>query len=149
MITFHTDKINKRFVRRVFENTIMHLGSHPMEFIKEWDIHVWGLEDTNIQFFEHIVTTSGQKINPNMPSGVTGLYRMDLYLHNSPNVFKLRENSDRIQHEICHALLLGTPQFVSGVHSMVNTRFKVSFWYWDRFKYNKFYLSIIDIRQWL
>ena len=146
MITFHTDKINKRFVRRVFENTIMNLGEYPHKFIEAWDIHIWGLEDTNPQFFEHIKTTSGQKINTSMPSGVTGLYRMDLYLHNSPNIFMLRENSDRIQHEICHAILLGTPHFVKGVHDNVNKRFKVSFWYWNRFKYTKFYLSIIDIR---
>ena len=149
MITFHTDNINKRFIRRCMDNTLLHLDQYPQEFMTIWDIHIWGLEDTNPQFFEHIKTTSGQKINTNMPSGVTGLYRMDLYLHNSNNIFKLRENSDRIQHEICHAVLLGTPHFVKGVHDNVNKRFKVSFWFWDRFKYTKFYLSIIDIREFL
>lgn len=125
------------------------MGEYPFEFLEKWDIHIWNLKETNPQFFDHIKTTSGQKINPNMPSGVTGLYRMDLWLHDSANEFKARENSDRIMHEICHALLIGTPHFVSGVHDNVNDRFIVSYWYWDRFKYKKFYLSIIDIRKFL
>jgi len=148
-IIFHTNNTNKRFVRRTIENTLLHLDEFPSDFLELWDIHVWGLEDTNPQFFEHINTTSGQRINPNMPSGVTGLYRMDLYLHDSRNEFKQRENADRIQHEVCHARLIGTPDFVSGVHSNINNRFKVSFWYWDRFIWKRFVLSIIDIRSYL
>ena len=118
-------------------------------WIDKWDIHVWDLKDTNPQFFEHVKTTSGQKINTSMPSGVTGKFRMDLYLHDSSNVFKARENSDRIMHETCHAILIGTPHFVSGVHDNINNRFQATFWYWDRFKYTKFTLSIIDIRAYL
>lgn len=149
-LKFHTDKINKRFVRRVIGNTIINLTDYSLyQFLKSWDIHIWSTNDTNPQFFEHIKTTSGQKINPNMPSGVTGKFRMDLWLHDSNNDFKARENSDRIMHEVCHALLINTRYFVSAVHSNVGNRFKVSFWYWDRFKYKKFWLSIIDIRKYL
>jgi hypothetical protein len=142
--------MNKRFVRRVTENTLAHLQVINVgRWLKRWDIHVWPLSETNTQFFEHIKTTSGQKINPNMPSGVTGQFRMDLYLHDSRDPLKERENSDRIMHELCHARLINSEWFVKGVHSMVNIRFPVKFWYWDRFKYKRFQLSIIDIRQFL
>lgn len=150
MIKFHTNRINKRFVRNTIWNTLLNLKVNNIgRWIEKWDIHVWDLKDTNPQFFEHVKTTSGQKINTSMPSGVTGKFRMDLYLHDSSNVFKARENSDRIMHETCHAILIGTPHFVSGVHDNINNRFQASFWYWDRFKYTKFTLSIIDIRAYL
>ena len=150
MIKFHTNRINKRFVRNTIWNTLLNLKVNNVgRWIEKWDIHVWDLKDTNPQFFEHVKTTSGQKINTSMPSGVTGKFRMDLYLHDSSNVFKARENSDRIMHETCHAILIGTPHFVSGVHDNINNRFQASFWYWDRFKYTKFTLSIIDIRAYL
>ena len=150
MIKFHTNHINKRFVRNTIWNTLLNLKVNNIgRWIDKWDIHVWDLKDTNPQFFEHVKTTSGQKINTSMPSGVTGKFRMDLYLHDSSNVFKARENSDRIMHETCHAILIGTPHFVSGVHDNINNRFQATFWYWDRFKYTKFTLSIIDIRAYL
>ncbi len=150
MIKFHTNRINKRFVRNTIWNTLLNLKVNNVgRWIDKWDIHVWDLKDTNPQFFEHVKTTSGQKINTSMPSGVTGKFRMDLYLHDSSNVFKARENSDRIMHETCHAILIGTPHFVSGVHDNINNRFQATFWYWDRFKYTKFTLSIIDIRAYL
>ena len=150
MIKFHTNRINKRFVRNTIWNTLLNLKVNNIgRWIDKWDIHVWDLKDTNPQFFEHVKTTSGQKINTSMPSGVTGKFRMDLYLHDSSNVFKARENSDRIMHETCHAILIGTPHFVSGVHDNVDNRFQANFWYWDRFKYTKFTLSIIDIRPYL
>ena len=146
-ITFHTQNTNKRFVRRVIENTLLNTKVKNVgSWLKVWDIHVWGLEDTNPQFFEHITTTSGQKINPDMPSGVTGKLRIDLFLHDSRNEFKQRENSDRIMHEVCHARLYGSPDFVSGVHNNINNRFNVEFWYWDRFIWKRNVLSIIDIR---
>ena len=148
-LVFHTNHINKRFVRRVIENTLINIKEYPYGFLQLWDIHVWGLDDTNPQFFEHIKTTSGQKINPNMPSGVTGLYRMDLYLHDSSNSLKERENSDRIMHELCHARLIGTTDFVSGVHDNIDNRFSTTFWYWNKYKYTRFILSIIDIREFL
>ena len=100
MIKFHTNRINKRFVRNTIWNTLLNLKVNNVgRWLDKWDIHVWDLKDTNPQFFEHVKTTSGQKINTSMPSGVTGKFRMDLYLHDSSNVFKARENSDRIMHE--------------------------------------------------
>ena len=149
-ITFHTQNTNKRFVRRVIENTLLNTKVKNVgSWLKVWDIHVWGLDATNPQFFEHITTTSGQKINPDMPSGVTGKLRIDLFLHDSRNEFKQRENSDRIMHEVCHARLYGSPDFVSGVHNNINNRFNVEFWYWDRFIWKRNVLSIIDIRSYL
>jgi len=148
-LIFHTNNINKRFVRRVVENTLINIDEYPYDFLEIWEIHVWGLGDMDTRFFDHIKTTSGQKINKEMPAGVTGLFRMDLWLHDSTNDFKERENSDRIQHELCHARLINTPEFVHGVHSMVNIRFQTTFWYWNKWRYSRFTLSIIDIRQFL
>ena len=150
MINFHTNDINERFVKSTVWNTLAHLKVYNIgRWLKKWDIHVWDLKDTNPQFFEHVQTTSGQKINPNMPSGVTGKYRMDLWLHDSNNDFKARENSDRIMHETCHAILINTPYFVAGVHDNVDNRFQANFWYWNKFRWSKFTLSIIDIRRYM
>jgi hypothetical protein len=147
MIKYHTKNINKQFVSQTVIHTLANVGIKDLSgWLNKWDIHVWDLKDTNPQFFEHVQTTSGQKINPNMPSGVTGKYRMDLWLHDSNNDFKARENSDRIMHETCHAVLISTPYFVSGVHDNVDNRFKANFWYWNKFRWSKFTLSIIDIR---
>ena len=147
MIKYHTKNINKQFVSQTVIHTLANVGIKDLSgWLNKWDILVWDLKDTNPQFFEHVQTTSGQKINPNMPSGVTGKYRMDLWLHDSNNDFKARENSDRIMHETCHAVLISTPYFVSGVHGNVDNRFKANFWYWNKFRWSKFTLSIIDIR---
>jgi len=148
-VIFHTSHINKSFTDSVVWNTLYNNNVDVYTFLEDWDIHVWPLSETNTLFFEHIRTTSGQRVNPDMPSGVTGKYRIDLYLHDSKNEFKQRENSDRIMHEVSHAILYGTTYFVSGVHRNVNNRYKGSFWYWNRFKYSRFTLSIIDIRQYL
>ena len=73
MIKFHTNRINKRFVRNTIWNTLLNLKVNNVgRWLDKWDIHVWDLKDTNPQFFEHVKTTSGQKINTSMPSGVTG-----------------------------------------------------------------------------
>jgi len=147
-IAYHTENINERFVKQTILHTLANNYIRDLTgWLKKWDIHVWDVSDTRTAYFGHIKTTSGQKINPDMPSGVTGKYRMDLYLHDSQNVFKARENGDRIMHEVCHALLIGTPDFVTGVHNNIKNRYTISYWYWDRFKYTKFYLSVIDIRK--
>ena len=150
VIKYHTQNLNKHFVNQTVLHTLANVGIRDLSgWIKKWDIHVWNLKDTNPQFFEHIETTSGQRINPDMPSGVTGKYRMDLWLHDSSNVFKLRENSDRIMHEVCHAVLIGTKHFVSGVHDNVGNRFNVKFWYWNKYFWRRMQLSIIDIRKFM
>lgn len=142
--------------RSLFENIVLSLDNRPgkvLEFMKSWTIRIVPLAQTNPKFFEHIVSTSGEKINPNMPSGVTGKFVMDLYLHDSDNEFLFLENSNRIQHEICHALLIGTPYFVKGVHDKISaggailSGFKIKFWT-NRWKFWKYLqITIIDIRK--
>ena len=145
---FHTDHLNKRQYRNMTWNVLLHLHQVPSEFLEHWDIHFWSVEDTNPQFFEHLKTTSGQKINPLMASGVTGKYRIDLYLIDSNNSLIARSNSDRVQHELCHAVLFGTKHFVKAVHN-TKKRFKIGYWYWNRFWWKKSQISIIDIRKYI
>lgn len=148
-VTFHTHNLNERLYHRMIENVVLNLGKNVYNFKKSWDIHIWGLCATNTEFFEHIETTSGQKINPNMPSGVTGKYRIDLYLHDDKNDFKNRENGDRVQHEICHALLYGTPHFVKGVHDNLNNRFTIKFWYRSSIIWRQWQMTVINIHKYL
>ena len=76
-INFHTSNLNEGMYKHMIRNIVLNLGKDVYDFVTFWDIHIWGLESTNPQFFDHIETTSGQKINTNMPSGVTGKYRID------------------------------------------------------------------------
>ena len=148
-VTFHTSNLNKRLYNNMINNVVLNIGKDVYDFRTFWDIHIWGLCSTNPQFFQHIKTTSGQKINTSMPSGVTGKYRIDLYLHDDNNDFKARENGDRVQHEICHALLYGTKHLVSGVHDNVSNRFTIHFWYRSGIIWKKFQMTVIDIRKFL
>ena len=150
-LNFYTKNINKRFTHRVIQNTLAYLGINIGEFYRNWKINIHDLKTTDLSFYLHIKTTSGQNLNPNIASGVTGKFVIDLYLHDSTNEFLERSNSYRIQHEICHAVLFGTSHFVSGVHSKKDNKkyFNVSFWYWRKFFWKKTQLSIIDIREFL
>ena len=149
MLIFHTNRLNKRLYRNATWNILLHLDQSGKDFLKKWDIHLWCLEKTNVKFFEHVLSTSGGKINPKMPSGVTGKYRIDLYLHDKISPLHTLENLDRLQHEICHAVLYKTPHFVKGVHDNVSNRFKIKFWYWKKFFWASTQISIIDIRKFL
>jgi len=148
-ITFHTSELNERLYKNMINNIVLNYGRDVYDFLTFWDVHIWGLERTNPAFYDHIKTTSGQRINLKMPSGVTGQYVIDLYLHDDENDFKTRENGDRIQHEIAHALLYKTEHFVKGVHDNVSNRFKISFWYRKGFIWRKHYMTLIDIRKFL
>ena len=135
----------------MIENQLLHLGVDVYDFVSTWDINFHSLEQTDPKFFDHIKTTSGQAINPKMPSGVTGQKEIKFWLHDSDNSFKSRENSDRVQHEVCHAVLydkFGTEgrTWVNGVHQEPD-RFIVKFWYWHKIFWRRFQLSIIDIRK--
>ena len=151
----HTDYLNEKMYRRLIENIVLHLDRRnyaAYRFLEEWTIRLRPLSQTREEFFMHTTSTSGAKLNPNMPSGVTGDHVMDLFLHDHSNQFKFRENSDRIQHEICHALLIGTEKFVSGVHSKISPsggylkQFKFNFWT-NRWKFwQKIPITVIDIR---
>lgn len=157
VVIFHTKNLNQRTYRRVIRNIVLHLSPirhRAKVFLKIWDIYIIDLKDTNSSFFNHVTTTSGQRINPKMPSGVTGKYEIKLFLHDSSNVFKMRENFNRIQHEICHALLYeeyGTKdkKWVDLVHQ---NRFAFKEWFWYS-KYLIFWkripLYLIDIRKYL
>ena len=132
-------------------NVLLNLSVPWKNFMDTWDIHIWSLKDMNTEFFEHITTTSGTRINPNMAAGVTGQYRIDLYLIDDSNDFISRSNSDRVQHELCHAVLYGKPEFVSGVHKKNDERdyFHICFWYWNRFRWSRFQLAILNIKEYL
>ena len=144
---FHTENLNERLYTRMARNILLHLGVDYTVFMKEWKIQFYPLEQTNPLYFTHYRTTSGQKINPNMPSGATGKKVITLWLHDSDNEFMTRENSDRIQHEICHAVLFGRQDWVKAVHTRQDThRFMIKFWYWRFPFWRKMQLSIIDVR---
>ena len=134
----------------MIENQLLNLDVEVYDFISSWDIHFHSLEQTDPAYFDHVITTSGQAINTSMPSGVTGQKEIKFWLHDDDNDFKNRENSDRVQHEICHAILYdkyGTQggTWVSGVHQQQG-RFIIKFWYRSQDSWKEFQLSIIDIR---
>ena len=155
-VFFYTNNIDQKMYRSLIENIVLNLDPRPGKvewFIKNWTIRIVPLSKTDVKFFEHITSTSGEKINPNMPSGVTGKFVMDLYLHDDDNEFKFLENSNRVQHEICHALLIGTPYFVKGVHDKISpggaiiSGFKIKFWT-NRWKFWRYFqINVIDIRK--
>ncbi len=150
-VIYHTTNLNKRLYRNMIYNILANLEEFPADFLKYWDIHLWGLEDTNPAFFDHIETTDGTKINIDMPSGVTGKYRIDCFLHDSNERMRTRENSQVVMEELCHARLFGTAYFVKGVHDNKRDgkRFKISFWYWTGIWWSRFYVSVIDIREYI
>lgn len=89
------------------------------KFTDSWTIRIRPMSDANMDYFKHTLSTSGGRLNRFIPSGVTGKYVMDLFLHDDINKWKFMENSNRIQHEICHANLIGTKEFVKGVHNKI------------------------------
>ncbi len=125
--------------------------------MEKWKIVFYDKKDADKAFFEHVTSTSGGKINTAMPSGVTGKFSMKLFLHDhhKKDVFRMRENLDRVQHELMHALLYtkyGTKDkiFVKSVHdaAFAKFRFKIDFWYYRAFlRWTKIPISIIDVRK--
>ena len=101
--------------------------------------------------YQHIKTTDGVKINSHIPSGVTGLRVMSLFLHDNMNNRMMMENAKVIGHEIAHALLLDKFStrdkiWVKGVH---NTPwfFSFKFWYTKWWKFWKYIpIQLYDIR---
>lgn len=136
-------------------NILMRYGVDVYTFMANWKIQFYPLAQTNPKYFDHFVTTSGQKINPNMPSGATGKNVVTLWLHDSTNEFKDRENSDRVMHELCHAMLLdkygtrGEINWVTAVHKNQDMRFHFNFWYWKTPFWRRFPISAIEIRNFL
>jgi hypothetical protein len=148
-LEFYTKNLNKRFYRRMVENVLLNYGVDVYQFLQDWTIKFHPLSSTDTTFYEHVERADGAVINPNMPSGVTGQYVIDLYLHDDDNRLKSRENDDRLQHELAHAVLFGTPHFVKGVHDNEDKRFKISFWFWNKIFWSRWYMNVIDIREFL
>lgn len=130
-----------------------------IEFETKWTVSFYDLANTRSEFFNHVKLQEGQAINTSMPSGVTGLHVVDLYIHDSVNQMKMRENSDRIQHELMHAILFeiyGNEKrpsdnkliYVHEVHdrNANGQRFKIDFWYRFQNRWQKLQISLIDIR---
>lgn len=138
-------------------------------FEQEWDIKIVPLEGTNTAFFGHRETTSGTRINPNMPSGFTGKREMILWLNDTKNEFIDRSNHVVLMHEFCHAAIYdrhATNKFnyfvdhveyqghwVKSVHEKIDYQgrilesFLISFWYWKFPIWRNVRLNVIDVRQ--
>jgi len=149
---FNTENLNHRLYRGMVRNVLSKLGINVHAFESRWFIEFNSLKHTDPRFFLHYRTTSGQRINTNMPSGVTGKHEIIFWLHDSKDLRMNMENSDRVQHELCHAILYdrygttGSVNWVTEVHNN-NSRTKHTFWYWKKpFGWGRFPLSIIDIR---
>lgn len=156
-IIFHTEHLNKRLYRQLFRNLCLHTDMSVNEFFQRWTIHIYPSTKTQLAFFGHIESTSGQKINPGIPSGVTGKYEMKLFLIDSKNGFVDRSNHVVTMHEFCHARLYEKHKtkdliWVKAVHDKIDSQgrilksFRISFWYWNRVFWGKIILNVIDIR---
>ena len=141
-------------VRRILYEFLT--AKEMLQFLNKWTIEFHSLEYANTQFFGHVKLQEGQSINPNMPSGVTGQDQILLYLHDSKNIMKARENSDRIQHELCHAVLYFLHQnkklegkknvlAVTAVHDNPLI-YHIIYWYKKLLIWRKFPIALIDIR---
>lgn len=150
MIIFHTENLNKRLYRGMINNILINLGTQSVyRWLTKWDIHIHPLREFPADHFEGYKTADGKEINFDMAWGITGQRRMDLYLEDIDNQYMALQNSTVVQHEICHAKLQGTDHFVDGVHDNVENTFPISFWYWDKWRWRKMTILVIDIRQFL
>ncbi len=153
LLIFRTTNLNERLYRRLFENLCLHTGVKPYDFLKKWKIILIPLDQTEERFFNHIKTTSGQKINSGIPSGVTGINEIKLFLHDDTNIYKNMENIDRGMHEFCHARLYEKHGSIGGLHVKGvhnnSERFKFSFWYRSKIFWQKLHVNCIDIRRYL
>lgn len=161
-ISFHTKSINEKFYKRFIEVMVYHHLKewNYYDFMVQWDITLYDLNDANQSFYDHVKLQEGRKINPLLPSGVTGKNQVNCYLHDSKNDFKTRENLEVIQHELCHAILIhtnlqkkrpGKKQNLSTelVHERANSkRWFMNFWHYSKF-WKKWNISIIEIRDYL
>ena len=135
----------------MIRNILLHYGVYSKHFLDRWNIRIYPLDKTDPRFYEHLKTTDGVKINSHIPSGVTGLRVMTLFVHDSMNNRKMMENARVIGHELAHAILLdryGTKdkQWVKGVHGN-DWIFNFKFWYskwWVLWRYIP--ITLVDIR---
>lgn len=156
-VIFGTDNLNQRLYRKMIWYILAELYDYDYSkisnFLRNWTIEIYSTEEANTEFFKHILSTSGGKLNTGMASGHTGIRYIALFLIDVNNWGIHHSNSDRVQHELCHARLLEKlffdtkdKRFVTLVHNETKRFFKY-FWYWNwKFFKLRFRLSIIDIR---
>ncbi len=159
-VKFGTQNLNeviyKRMIRRILYE-YLRTGRRVKGFMKKWDIEIYDTYDADQDFFTHVLSTSGGKINVGIPSGHTGKYSITFFLHDhkKTDIRRMMENSDRVQHELMHALLYakyGTREkiFVKSVHDaeFANFKFKINFWYFRAFlRWTRIPIAIADIRR--
>lgn len=143
-------------IRRILYE-YLRTGKEIRKFMDEWHIQIYDTKEASEKFFEHVLSTSGGKLNTGIPSGVTGKYDMKLFLHDHKKVDirRMMENADRIQHELMHALLYtkhGTRNkvFVKAVHDaeFANSKFIINFWYFRAFlRWTRIPIAIADVRR--
>lgn len=156
MIKFHTKNINETTYRRLIFRILYEMYNYDIErvlnFINDVTIEIHSTADTRLDYFQHLKTTSGQSLNPKITSGVAGHYHVRLFLHDGIfNMFKFRENADRIGHEFCHEayyIKYGSVgnRHVTTVHSRDNRQGKFTFWFYTLGSWLKLPITIIDIR---
>jgi len=149
MLFFHTRNLNEKLYERMIQNFCAHTNQNVHEFFKKWTIHIFSLEDTNPAYYDHIALGNGERIAAGITSGVTGMFEIKLWLHDSTDNFKNRENAVTVCHELAHAVLFhryGSEgnYHVKRVHGNTN-RFKMSFWYRSKFLWRRFTASLAAI----
>ncbi len=158
-INFGTVNLNQRLYRKIMWYVLAELYSYDYkriaQFWRVWDVEIINTEETDLDYFKHVRTTSGQKIVKGIPSGHTGIEYIGLFLIDKNDWATHRTNADVMQHELCHAVVLKELNFdtssgehVTWVHNE-SKRFYKSFWYWSWRNWLKlrFRISIIDIRE--
>tara|TARA_R110002051_G_scaffold71194_1_gene128301 strand:+ start:65 stop:520 length:456 start_codon:yes stop_codon:yes gene_type:complete len=148
-ITFHTENLNKQLYKLMIWNIVTNYGRDVYDYLTFWDIHIHPLKDFKANYFDGYETAKSHKVNFNMAWGMTGKYKIDLYLDDKKGHRHAMMNSTVVQHEIAHSLLFGTSFFVTGVHDNVTKTFTISFWYFDRFWWKRMKVRCIDIRSML
>ena len=146
---YNSEKLNQRYYNAVIRNTVMHYKKNVGTYLKHWKINMFDNSETNILFFQHLKTTSGQKINTGMASGNTGKFVITMWLiPDNNNEMILRQNGMKLSHEIAHSILFGTDGFVKEVHraDKENDIFHISFWYWHKIFWKKTRLTLLNIK---
>ena len=161
MITFHTDNLDQTRYKRLILYILWYLYSNDLKkatkFLDTVDVHIWKKEDANLDFFKHILSTSGGKLNTGIPSGVAGQNRVDLFLHDTKFTslgFRLRSNASRIGHEFAHEaywLRHGTNRgsWVTVIHRYVDQGITFKFNFYILRSWWKIPITVVDIRRYL
>ena len=161
MITFHTDHLDQVRYKRLIIYILWWLYSNDLKkarkFLDIVDVHIWKKQDANLDFFRHVLSTSGGELNTNIPSGVAGQNRVDLFLHDTRFTslgFRLRENASRIGHEFAHEaywLKHGTDRgsWVTVIHKYADQRIVFKFNFYILRSWWKIPITLIDIRSYL